>query len=201
MGDNGMIIRCADTGDLDSISDIHSKAMPDALLVRTGRYFLERTLYPFALKDNDTRVYVAQTPKGVEGVAIYGRCPETFQHHIAANKLHLLISVLLQKHRAPALLLNILKAKSGTAVHQSRPGDSLFHLFLIAVSTHRHRSGIGTVLMEKSLSDAAAFFDKRCCLVDARTENAYRFYKKNGFRDIGVEIRGADKYFQLLKEI
>ena len=195
-------VRNASNEDVFKMIEIQMTAMPESLLAQTGRHFLRNALYPIALDNQDTKSYVVETERGVRGFALYGRSPDSFKQQLSRHKLQLLISIFMQREKAPGLLLKCFhSAGKSTSKMQMDSKKSLFHLFLIAVDSLQHRGGLGSKLMNQSLVDAANYFGTNGCLVEARTTNAYKFYKKNGFEDVGYEMRGSVKFYKLYRKV
>ena len=72
-------------------------------------------------------------------------------------------------------------------------------LYTLAVLPGFQNKGIGAELTLKGLS-VLQENNKSACIVKLASYPAYSFFKKLGFRDIGKEIRGANKRFLMIFE-
>ena len=193
-------VRKAEENDVQALIDIQLAALPQSLLAQTGKYFLKKALYPIALNNPDAKAYVITTDTKISGFALYGSTPQLFKQQLSKHKLFLLTSIFLQTGKSFGLLLKCLQtAEKSHTVLKIDPKKQFFHLFLIAVDPLQQGKGIGCQLLNQTLTDSANIYGIDSCLVEARTKQAYDFYKKNGFIDAGHEVRGATKFYKLYK--
>ncbi len=197
-----LLIREANNADIESLVHLQCKAMPESLMARCGRQFLKNTFYPVILGAGDVLIYVLEKERQIIGVAVYAIHREFVKKLLSKHKVSLLFSILSQSFRHPFIFLECFRAGTRSQLVEkiTIPKNS-FHLFLIAVDDTRQGKGCGSFLLQTSIPLAARFYQSSSCVVEARTERAYRFYEQNDFVDAGYETRGKNHFFFLYRQL
>jgi hypothetical protein len=195
-------VRKGTVDDIETIVEIHSKAMPESLLVRLGPDFLKKRIFSFALDSPDVVVFVLEKKKTTIGFSIYSKKPKIFSDELSKYKIEIFITILNNIMSDPWLLKDCVSSYAKVqTIWTKQPPEQLFYLFLIAIEPDKQRTGSGTFFLSCSLNDASKYFQAKHCLVDTRNSNSYNFYKNNGFIEIGHEKRGSKKFYKLLKNL
>lgn len=188
--------------DVSAVADIHARAMPHALLAGAGKRFVADTLLQFVIESEDAVAHVIEKDGAVLGFSIFDKSPNTISKHLDSCKLKFVRALFSKGPTGIALLIRTLVARFGVRVEwDSCIDEPCFHLFVIAVDPQVHGQGVGGALFDVSCRAAASHFGLENCLVEARTQQAVRFYSKLGFSTVGREFRGRTVYYKLLKKV
>jgi ribosomal protein S18 acetylase RimI-like enzyme len=195
-------VRRASSEDTGDILAIQQAALPESLLTLSGPSYLQRAFYPIALNHPRARSYVLTVNGNVSGFAFYGNSPGFFRRKLSERKLELMLAIVSRFPQSPGLVLKYLQvARESKIVLNRDPGESLFHLFLIAIAPYNQGKGLGSVLLNNSLRLAASEFGRKQCLLEAKTPQALGFYKRNGFEEVGYETRGPIRFIEMIRQL
>lgn len=202
MDDQNITINRAQKHDIKSLIDIQCAALPRSFITRCGRYFLRNVMYQVALTNSDVLIYTIRNARRIIGFVIYAKSPLFFKQQLSRKKASLLISISMQLIKDPYIFVKCMRmTRTSRIVDTINLPHNCFYLFLIAVDPEQHSLGYGSKLLDRTLSDAATYYNSKSCIVEARTKESYNFYKKNNFLDVGYELRGGTKFYRLLKKI
>jgi len=177
--------------DIDELALIHSAALKDSLLANMGCPFLKNAMYPSLIKNSDIAGYTLVFNDEPIGFAIYGRHPNSIAKQLRSLKLAVAFALFRNIFKRPYLLRDCLTS----ANREKKTADThCVHLGFIAISPERQSSGFGTILLRESVKLALRQFKATTVTVETRTEQAYKFYLRNGFVSIGHRQRGATKF-------
>ena len=194
-----MLVRKATDSDIKEIVEIHCKALPNDLLPRLGKGLLRNVFYKVALQSNQSKLLVASDITKVYGFGLVVKSSKTFSDELLGIKLVWNLGLALLKN--PLLLIDLLPHFKRTSVDLDISIDILHkpELYLIAVDPDIQKSGGGTLLINEMINylkdnNYSQF------IVKTSSVGAVKFYKKNLFREIGVETRNKIQYLILIRD-
>ncbi|MCF7975671.1 MAG: GNAT family N-acetyltransferase [Phycisphaerae bacterium] len=188
--------------DVCDILAIQQASLPESLLTLSGATYLTKVLYPLVLNHHNAKSYVLTVDKIVRGFAFYGNSPTFCSRELGRKKIQLMQAIITQFPRSPNLVLKYIQIlRKSRMILDRDPGDSLFHLFLLAIAPQDQSKGLGSVLLNTSLKLAASEFALWQCLLETQTTQALCFYKKNGFEEIGYETRGSRRFVKMIRHL
>lgn len=182
-------VRPAGPQDAAALADIHSAALPDDVLPRLGRNFLQNVFYPLVLGHGDTDCIVAGDGPCPDGLLVLARAPQALTAALAVRRHRILAALVCQGWRAAPLALDMLCAARGrvrelnVAVETYRQA---WEIYILAVHPRAQGRGLGSALVAAALARLAA----PLLIVKTASETAKGFYEGNGFRPAGLEQRG-----------
>ncbi|SLN29690.1 Mycothiol acetyltransferase [Oceanibacterium hippocampi] len=167
--------------------------MPDFLLPMLGVRYLKRHFWPRVFSRPDiAEVTVAEDDnRAIAGFIVCAPVSAAIKRLATGSPLATLpyLPAVLARH--PSYLFDILAILRGER-RELAPGttinvDMTAELFSIAVTPERQGAGLGAELARAGLKRLARY----PVIVRAARPDAIRFYKKLGFRGIGIEARGS----------
>ena len=202
-----MEIRKATPEDIDRISLIHSRALPEAFLPRLGRRFLKRNFYPLALDDDLSICLLAEDKNDVVGFVVLAYNSDLFNKLLQnkSSKNEIALSIFLRGFKDPGLYFqayNILFNSKDEFEKISKiaiadiPG-----IIIIATDPSNQGKGIGSALINEAVDFLNLNGKHTLCRVEGRTTQAIKFYEKNGFKKIGTQQRGKIVYSILIRSL
>ncbi|MBI4576420.1 MAG: GNAT family N-acetyltransferase [Planctomycetes bacterium] len=193
------MIRLAEVSDIDAMVEIHMRALPGDLLPRLGRAFLGRTFYPTVLGSGHGFILVCEEEGRVRAYVIFARESAGLARDLSSRRVAIGWSILRRLWLDPRIPLDVLAFLRGR-VELTEPIEDRERwpeLYSIATLPGDQGKGFGAALVQEGLRrlwSAGA----PGCTVKTSSDRARAFYVKNGFRDIGVETRGARRFYILL---
>lgn len=181
--------------DYARLARIQCLALHDSLLARLGAGFLERAFYPAITASPESIAYTLMAEAQPVGFAIYGKTQDALPQLLKSLKIKAALRVARNIFSDPLLLLECLGAdKSRTPRTSSEP---CVHLGFIAISPEMQGEGLGSYLLQQSMTMALHHFNASQVCVETRTEPALRFYLRNGFSLTGKMQRGTRDFYCL----
>lgn len=191
-------IRLAEASDLEAIVDIHREALPQDFFPRLGRAFLRDRVHQKILAVEHSFILLAEVAGSPAGFVCFCRQYGQLRRELASDRLGLAWAVLRGVLRQPGLLTEVLAWRRGyrrEPLLDLPPEDTLPQLSFLAVRPSFNRQGLGRTLTLAGLERLFASCGPGVegCLVKTYPGQAEDFYRRVGFRDAGVEWRGAKK--------
>ncbi|MCK4658996.1 MAG: GNAT family N-acetyltransferase [Phycisphaerae bacterium] len=197
-------IRLATRDDLSVLADIHAAGMPRDFLVRLGRTFQTKVLFPTMLAASGTCLYVAQEGGKVRGFLVTrlgfgGVISEVLAHH----PVWMLVSCVAAALRHPSLLRDAVSVLAQVRKRGAEPEvPASAELFLMAVDPRARRRGVGRALVEHSVTQLrAGGITTYRVLPHADNKSAKRFYEDTGFTETGIYHFAGQPWRRLEMEI
>lgn len=194
-----MNIRLAKLDDVGELSAIHCEALPDDLLPKLGRRFLERFYYSYVVSHEDHACVLAEESGSVTSVIVLSRDPAAITRHLRSNPVLLAIRLATAAVRD----LGVAREVLAHAMKPRRQGRGLAEVLLLpeltlaATAPHAQGRGHGGAVLEASF-DLVGFL--RCgCMVKTSAMRAESFYRGHGFSLVGQEHRGRRRLSILVR--
>ncbi len=196
------LIRKATKDDIRQIVDIHLAALPDDLLPKLGKSYLQNTFYAQIIQSDLAFILVNVENDTVNAFCVFALNGGALSSLLTKNKKKLLIPLLRGVLKNVSLLPELAAHLKGfrTELTSAKQIDfeSIPELYLIAAEPLSQGRGIGSDLIGEGLK--ILFRNQSACLVKTSSDKARKFYQKNGFELRGVEYRGKRTMYLLVIE-
>ena len=192
-------IRLATRADIPALAEIHTEGMPRDFLVRLGRAFQTRVLFPTMLEAPGSRVYVAEGGGEVLGFLVARRGFAGLVSEMGARHPGWFLTACLGATlRRPSLLRHAVSALAQLRTRGAQPDEpDAAELFLMAVDRRARRRGVGRALVEHSAAQLRADgITGYRVLLHADNEPANRLYETSGFAERKVYRFAGDLWHE-----
>lgn len=182
-------IRHATAADIPALADIHATGMPHDFMVRLGRIFQTKVLFPTMIEAPGSCIYVADDGSRVLGFLITRRgFGGLISDLLIYNPAWFFLSGIGAVLCHPNLVRRIPPILNQLRVRGSEPAtDQSAELFLTAVADYARGRGIGLALVKHSIDQLrTAGVGTYRVLMHAENEQANRLYAKTGFNDTRI---------------
>lgn len=193
-----LIVRKASSRDISTIVAIHLQALEGSLLTRLGKMFLEKTFYPSLLASSQCCVQVATVKEEILGFATYGKTQKVIPTITTKPKGAIILALIRKLVTDPFLAKDCLTASKSEETQTV--DDKTAHLAFIATKPTSQSSGVGSLLLQRSLQSVYAEWNVQKVFVETRADRAKNFYMKNGFMPIHEKQRGSTPFYCLKHE-
>ena len=179
------VVRLARAEDIPALATVTAHSLPNDFIVRLGRTFLTRVLFPTLLESPRSRICVAEENGEVMGLIITrvgssGVLGET----LTRRPFWSVAACTCATIRRPVLLRDCPSVVVQLFFRNVRPNATAAELFLMAVDGRARRRGIGTRLVRHSAARLrAGGITTYRVLFHSDNDAADRFYESNGFAE------------------
>ena len=187
-------LRLAVPEDIPILSQIHSSALPNALLSRLGLKYLATKFYPRLFSYPDSILLVAEIDGVVQSFVVFVVSGNQFEQWICSSRLAAMPFIALGCLRHPSIIIELLSIMRGPSTQLDAQWEGVFdgaELFSITSSPSYQGRGLGSKLTRRGLEMIRERYPQlQSCFVRTETDRGCCFYKRNGFAEIGSEKRG-----------
>lgn len=192
-------VREAVSADLERIAEIHCAALSQDLLPRLGKPFLVRDLYPLALRSAHSFILVAER-EDLVGFVVFSVAAGDFARELRRKWRRIAASLLRSSSRDLWLARDLLDATLRCRLegdYSREELERLPELFVIAIDPRHQGERVGGRLVQAGLEALARRVSAEVCSVKTSSEQARRFYRAQGFEEVGGEVRGRRRFHVL----
>ncbi|HNN06854.1 MAG TPA: GNAT family N-acetyltransferase [Leptospiraceae bacterium] len=188
-------IRMACLEDSEALTEIHCSALPDDLLPKLGKKYIKNVYYSKVLKSKYAITMLLEKGEIPVSFVTFTLEPEKLLIEIKKQKIALLLALIKNSFSQPGIVPSLWN-NMNTKTHfdgNINPVD-FPELFFIASVPDQQGKGLGKMLIKKGLQELEHISEKPGCIVKTSSESAFRFYIREGFKEIGYEMRGSRKF-------
>ena len=194
-------IREAKNHAIPLIVNIHINSLPNTFLTDLGRNFLLNIFYPLVIESKNCIVLVAERNNRIVALMVMALDKNQFNIEMKIIRRGIIKSLIVQMLHKPRIIfeaLNILIGPKVQLISSEFKLKAIPKIVILAVSPEVQGKSFGSKLLHTGLDRLWLEKDSenRFCQVEALSEGAIRFYRKNRFINIGIEKRGK-KNFQI----
>jgi ribosomal protein S18 acetylase RimI-like enzyme len=195
------VIREARADDIQDIVRIHLTTLPGDFLPRLGNRFLRKVFYPGVMDSKHGLVVVQEEGGSICSFIVFAFNAEKLTREATGQKIMLAAYILAALIRDFSLFRELSAHLSGfkTEIYTDikTPLEKIPELFVMATAPHYQSQGMGGDLLERGIEIVSRAHAE--CLVKTSSRHAKKFYAKHGFKEIGMEYRGARRVHLLLR--
>ena len=187
-----MAIRVATESDILTLAEIHFQALPNDLLPRIGKKFLQEYFYPQLLQSKHALTLVYTQGGATKSFVVFAYDSDALTQYILSQRTKMALYLIPATFRSYKLIFDVFSHLRGSELKLNGKSDleigKIPELYLMATNSKYTSSGVGGRLITEGLKIMAN--TSPSCMVKTSSERAKKFYMKYGFKEIGFERRG-----------
>ena len=189
--------------DIHSVAKIHKTAFEGFFLEQMGTPFL-KAYYSILLNYNGSIALVAVgRNNSIEGFAVGFKNPRAFYRKLKRSKLKLFLPILFGIISNPKLISKVIGNIQRVSNSDSKKEQVFFDhetVELSSIAVISKAKGIGSKLLKYFIEDVYSkdIYNITLTTDSENNELVNKFYVKNGFKEIGHELREGRKMFRYL---
>ena len=195
------MLRLALESDASQITTIHMNVLPDDLLPRLGRTFLEKSFYPALLGSSHGFVVADVEEDRLNGFCVFSYDTDALSRDAMVRGGAVFRTLLGRIVQQPSIffeLMSVWRTKFSFPAGRELAVGKLPEIYLLGVRDGHQGRGSGSKMIGYGIKRLKPRFD--LCLARTSKEDARSFYMKNGFTEVGLETRGKKSLFVLVRE-